>query len=221
MLVKELISDVVPSLRTSDTGMKALSYMDIFRISHLPIVNNSEFLGLISDKDIFDLNMAEEPIGNHTLSLLRPFVLQGQHIYDAIELVATQDLTLVPVLDDNNNYLGVITQQDLIRTFAQLLALKNPGAIIVLDLNINDYSLSQIAQIVEGNDAKIISLYVSSIPETTRIEVTLKLNRTDLSGILKTFDRYNYNVKASYSDSDMLTEMYEDRYEMFLRYLDV
>lgn len=221
MLVKELISDVVPSLRTSDTGMKALSYMDIFRISHLPIVNNSEFLGLISDKDIFDLNMAEEPIGNHTLSLLRPFVLHSQHIYDAIEMLASQDLTLVPVLDDNNNYLGVITQQDLIRTFAQLLALKNPGAIIVLDLNINDYSLSQIAQIIEGNDAKIISLYVSSVPETTRIEVTLKLNRTDLSGILKTFDRYNYNVKASYSDSDMLSEMYEDRYEMFLRYLDV
>ena len=221
MLVKELISDVVPALRTSDTGVKALSYMDIFRISHLPIVNNSEFLGLISDKDIYDLNMAEEPIGNHTLSLIRPFVLQNQHIYEAIDMVAGQDLSLVPVLDEKNCYLGVITQHDLIRTFANLLALKNPGAIIVLELNVNDYSLSQISQIVEGNDAKIISLYVSSVPETTKIEVTLKLNRTELSGILQTFNRYNYNIKASFNENDVLTDLYEDRYEMFLRYLDV
>ena len=67
MLAKDLISDVIPSLRTSDSGQKALYWMDIFRISHLPIVNNEDFLGLISDKDIYDANMAEEPIGNHNL----------------------------------------------------------------------------------------------------------------------------------------------------------
>lgn len=221
MLAKELISDVVPSLKTSDTGVKALSYMEVFRISHLPIVNHFEFLGLISDKDIYDLNMAEESIGNHTLSLTRPFVLEKQHIYDAIDLASRLELSLIPVLDDKNNYLGVITLNDLTKTFANLMSIKNPGGIIVLDLNSNDYSLTHISQIIEGNDAKILSLYVGSNTDSTKLDLTIKINRTDLSGILQTFNRFNYNVKASYNETDTLTELYEDRMELFLRYLDV
>lgn len=221
MLAKDLISDVVPALRTSDTGLKALSYMDIFRISHLPIVNNTEFLGLISDRDIYDLNMAEEPIGNHTLSLARPFVLFDQHVYEVIELTARLELTVIPVLDDKKNYLGVINQHDLLRYFSELTSVKQPGAIIVLELNTNDYSLSQIAQIIEGNDVKILSVYVSSLANSTKLEVTIKVNKNDLSSVIQTFNRYNYNIKASYMDTDLLSNMLDDRYEMFMRYLSV
>jgi acetoin utilization protein AcuB len=221
MLAKDLISDIIPALHTSDTGLKALSYMDIFRISHLPIINNTEFLGLISDKDIYDLNMADDPIGNHTLSLNRPFVLFSQHIYEVIELTAKLELTVIPVLDEKNNYLGVINQHDLLKFFSDLIAVKQPGAIIVLELNINDYSLSQIAQIIEGNDAKILSLYVSSAIESTKIEVTIKINKTDMSSVIQTFNRYNYNIKASYMDTDFLSNMLDDRYELFMRYLSV
>ncbi len=221
MLAKDLISDVVPALRTSDTGIKALSYMDIFRILHLPIVNNTEFLGLISDRDIYDLNMADEPIGNHTLSLIRPFVTYNQHIYEVIELAARLELTSIPVLDEKNNYLGVINQNDLLKYIGDLVAVKQPGAIIVLELNTNDYSLSQIAQIVEGNDAKILSVYVSSQENSTKIDVTIKINKTDMSSIIQTFNRYNYNIKASYLETDQLTNMLDDRFELFMRYLSV
>lgn len=221
MLAKDLISDVVPALRTSDSGLKALSYMDIFRISHLPIVNNTEFLGLISDKDIYDLNMAEEAIGNHTLSLTRPYIIYNQHIYEIIELGARLELSVIPVLDEKNNYLGVVTQHDLMKYFSDLIAVKQPGAILVLELNSNDYSLSQIAQIIEGNDAKILSIYISSPCDSTKLDVTIKINKTDLSSILQTFSRYNYTVKASYMDSDLLNDMLDDRYEMFMRYLSV
>jgi acetoin utilization protein AcuB len=221
MLAKDLISDVLPALRTSDTGLKALSYMDVFRVSHLPIVNNTEFLGLISDKDIYDLNMAEEPIGNHTLSLTRPFVFYYQHVYEIIELAARLELTVIPVLDEQNNYLGIITQFDLLKYFSELLGVKQPGAIIILELNTNDYSLSQIAQIIESNDAKILSLYLSSPCDSTKLDVTLKINRNDLSSIIQTFNRYNYTIKASYMDNDKLSNMLDDRYEMFMRYLDV
>lgn len=221
MLAKDLISDVVPALRTSDTGLKALSYMDIFRISHLPIVNNTEFLGIISDRDIYDLNMAEEPIGNHTLSLTRPFVIFNQHIYEVIELAARLELTVIPVLDEKNSYLGVINQNDLLKYIADLIAVKQPGAIIVLELNTNDYSLSQIAQIVEGNDAKILSVYISSPDNSTKLEVTIKINKTDMSSVIQTFNRYNYNIKASYLENDQLAHMLDDRYELFMRYLSV
>jgi acetoin utilization protein AcuB len=221
MLAKDLISDVVPSLKTSDTGGRALSWMEIFRVSHLPIVNNLEFLGLISDTDIYDLNMTDEPIGNHNLSLFSPFVNLNQHIFEVIALASKLKLTVIPVLDEKNKYLGLITQADLLYYFADLLAVKNPGGIIVLELNQNDYSLSQIAQIVESNDAKILGLYVSSPSDTMKMDVTLKINRTDLSAILQTFTRYNYTIKASYLDDNTMDSLYNDRYDQFMRYLSI
>lgn len=221
MLAKELMSDVVPALKTSDTGFQALSWMDIFRISHLPIVNNREFLGLISDKDIYNLNMADEPIGNHKLSLFSPFVFEDQHIYEVIELSSRLKLSAIPVLARNNQFLGTITTNDLVTHFADLSALQQPGGIIVLEINVNDYSLSQIAQIVEGNDAKILSLYVSSPEDSTKLFLTLKINRVDLSSIIQTFERYDYNITASHMDDDDGVAMIKNRYDLFMRYLNI
>lgn len=221
MLAKDLISDVVPALKTSDTGLRALSWMEIFRISHLPIVNNKEFLGLISDADIYDLNMADEPIGNHHLSLFSPFVTHDQHIYEVIQLVSSLKLTVVPVLNQQKHYMGLITMNDLIQSFAGLAALKEPGGIIILELHQNDYSLTQIAQIIEGNDAKILSMYLMTSTDSTKMDLTLKINRTDLSSIIQTFNRYNYTIKASYMEDDELDNFYSSRYESFMRYLNI
>ena len=106
MIAKDLISDVVPVLRESDTGLQALNWMEIFKVSHLPIVRDDEFIGLLSDNDIYDLNQAEEPIGNQKLSLFSPFVTQEQHIYDVIEKVSHLKLTVIPVLlEDEKTYI--------------------------------------------------------------------------------------------------------------------
>ncbi len=221
MLAKDLVSDVIPALRTSDTGARALSWMEIFRISHLPIVNNQEFLGLISDTDIYDLGMTDEPIGNHKLSLFSPFVYAGQHIYEIIEIASRLKLTVIPVLDDNKNYIGLIGQADLVDRFAKLTAAGEPGGLIILEMNHHDYSLSQIAQIVESNNARILSLYITNNEESTLMEVTIKINNTDLTSVIKTFDRYNYNIKASIMDDENLDHFYQNRYEQFMRYLNV
>ena len=220
MLAKDLMSDIVPALRTSDTGAQALSWMDIFRISHLPIVNEREFLGLISDKDIYDNNVVEDPIGNHSLSLFSPYVYGDQHIYEVIEMTSRMKLSVIPVLDRKNNYEGLITVNDLVEQFADLSALKHPGGIIVLELNNNDYFLTQISQIVESNDAKILSLYISSPEDTTKMELTLKINRNDLSSIIRTFERYEYTIKASYLKDEEEERMYEERFDLFMRYLN-
>ena len=221
MLAKDLISDVIPALRTSDSGQKALYWMDVFRISQLPIVNNEDFLGLISDKDIYDSNMAEEPIGNHNLSLFSPFVTEDQHVYEVIELASRLNLSIVPVLDHNSHFKGVISQNDLIHYFADFSAIKEPGAIIILELSIHDYSLSQIAQIVESNDAKILSLYISTHPSSTKLELTLKINRNDLTSVVQTFNRYNYTIHSTFMDHDDMDSLYENRYEMFMKYLNI
>jgi len=157
MVAKDLISEVIPSLKTSDLGQTALNWMEIFRVSHLPIVNNQDFLGLISDSDIYDMNQPEEPIGNHSLKLFKPYVEAEQHIFEVIGLASRLKLSIVPVLDSKNHFLGVITTNDLIRHIAGISAIDQPGGIIVLELVARDYSLSQIAQIVEGNNVKVLS----------------------------------------------------------------
>jgi len=221
MLAKELISEIIPSLKTSDTGQTALNWMEIFRISHLPIVNNQDFLGLISDADIFDMNQPEEPIGNHKLTLFKPYVLTEQHLYEVIGLAARLKLSVIPVLDENNHFKGVITTSDLIKYIAGVSSMDQPGGIIVLEVLERDYSLSQIAQIIEGNSIKVLSMYITSPPESTRLEVTVKVNSSDLSSVIRTFERYNYEVKTWVSSDDNLDRFYTERFDMFMKYLNI
>jgi acetoin utilization protein AcuB len=221
MLAKDLISEIIPSLKTSDTGQTALNWMEIFRISHLPIINNQDFLGLISDADIYDMNQPEEPIGNHELTLLKPFVKADQHLFEVIGLASRLKLSVVPVLDDNNHFKGVITTNDLVRFIAGISSMDQPGGIIVLELLERDYSLSQIAQIVEGNNIKVLSMYITSPPDSTRLEVTLKVNSGDLSSVIRTFERYNYDVRTWVSTDDTMDRFYTERLDMLIKYLNI
>jgi len=221
MFAKDLISEIIPSLKTSDTGQTALNWMEIFRISHLPIVNNLDFLGLISDADIFDMNQPEEPIGNHNLTLFKPYVNSEQHLFEVIGLASRLKLTIVPVLDENNHFKGVITTNDLIKHIASISSMDQHGGIIVLELLERDYSLSQIAQIVESNNIKVLSMYITSPPESTRLEVTLKVSSTDITSVIRTFERYNYEVKTWVTADDSLDRFYSERLDMLIKYLNI
>jgi acetoin utilization protein AcuB len=220
MVAGDLISEIIPSLKTSDTGQTALNWMEIFRISHLPIVNNQDFLGLISDTDIYDMNQPEEPIGNHELTLLKPFVTSSQHIFEVIGLAAQLKLSVVPVLDDNH-FKGVITITDLIKHIAGISSMDQPGGIIVIEMIERDYSLSQIAQIVESNNIKVLSMYITSPADSTRLEVTLKVNTTDLLSLVRTFERYNYEVKTWVTNNDSLDRFYSERFDLLMKYLNI
>jgi len=221
MQAKELISEIIPFLRVSDSGEKALTWMEIFRISHLPIVDNGQLLGIISDTDIYDLNSIKEPVVNHNLSLMKPYVLENQHIYEIINLVSNLKLTLIPVLSLDKKYLGAISMFSLLHELGKMTAIESEGGIIVLEMMPHEYSMHDISRIVESNDAKILSSYIKSDPNKSSMEVTLKLNKIDLSSVLRTFDRYSYNVKATYGDDSKLDTLYYDRYEMFLNYINV
>lgn len=220
MLAKELISEEIPPLKLSDTGLKALSWMDEFKVSHLPIIKNGEFIGLISDSDILDLNEPGKSLESYKITLVKPFVIQHQHVYEVIKIMSALKLTLMPVLDEEQNYIGVISMVHLLEYFGRMIAVQEPGGIIVLELNINDYSLLQIAQIIEGSDAKILSCYLNPLADSTKIEVTLKINKEDLSALLQTFYRYNYTVKASFHQSEFIEDM-KNRFDSFMNYINI
>jgi acetoin utilization protein AcuB len=220
MIAKDLITDEVPPLKTTDSGSKALRWMDEFKVSHLPVVNGKTFVGIISDADIFDLNTPEEEICKLRIPLVRPFVTEGQHAFDVLKIMSELNLTTMAIVDEEYNFIGTITYKSFIEKLAALSAIKDPGGIIILEMATNNYSLSQIAQIVEGNDAKILACYLTSSLDSTQVEVTLKINKDDLSAILQTFFRYNYTVKASFHQSAFSEDM-KERFDQLMHYINI
>lgn len=221
MLAKNLISEVVPALHSSDNGQKALNWMDVFRVSHLPVVDETHYLGLVSDKLIYDLNLTEEDIGQHLDKLPTPHIHEAQHIFEVASVMYKLKLSVLPVVDSEHIYLGVIVLYDLARKFANLYSVYEPGGVITLEINALDYSVSQIANIIESNDAKILNLFVNRIHNTNNLLVTIKLNVEELSPVIQTFLRYDYNVSGVYMDNSMLKDLYEDRFDQFMKYMNI
>lgn len=220
MLVSELITDEIPPLKITDTVEMALDWMEQFKVSHLPLVSNRELIGVVTESDLLDYNKPEESFESAKLPVLKPIIHNYQHTYELLKLMSSLNLTVIPVLDDNEFYKGCITLKGIVQNLANMASVQNPGGVIVLELNQNDYSVTQIGNIIEGNDAKILSLSVSSIPDSTKIEVTVKVNREDLSRILQTFGRYNYTVKASYNYGDYENDL-KNKLDEFIHFLNI
>lgn len=220
MTAIELISHIIVPLKTSDTIGTAISIMEEFKVSHLPVVNNLSYLGLLSESDIDIMTDQDTPVGNVRLSLARPMINSYQHIYDVIRMMSDLKLTLLPVVDADENYKGVITLESLTANLAKIAGIQNPGAIIILEMSQNDYSLSEIAQIIESNDTKVLSMYINSQIDSTTMEVILKVNKQDIAGIVNTLNRYNYTIKASYAEEEDPGDL-KDRFDSLMNYLNV
>ena len=219
MQASKLISKSIISLHPDDDGNRALELMNQFRVNHLAVVKNSFFLGVVSDKEINLWNSADEFIEEHLHNLASPHVLHNQHLFDIIEVLEKNNLSVVPVLDEEKQYQGVITNRKLLYTIAKSAAIQSIGGVIVLKMNNNDYSLTEIANIVESNNTKILSSYVTSTPESTKMELTLKLNTSDIVSIVKDFERFDYLITASYKEDESDVDFLQ-RYEQLMRFLN-
>jgi acetoin utilization protein AcuB len=197
--------------------------MEIFRVSHLPVVAGKEYFGVVSDKDIYDAENFEEKIESYVrTNLLQPHVHVNQHIFEVVGVALGCSVSIVPVLEMDHSYFGSITRNDLALKLTELFSATEPGGIIVLELTEVNYSLSQISQIIEGNDARILSLYIHKPSHLSKeLDVTIKVNKVDLSGIIQTFTRYDYYIKATYMDQSQINNLYDDRYDQFMKYINI
>ena len=222
MIARDLISDTVPSLKTSDTAAKVLDWMSEFRVGQLPVVNNEELLGMISEEDLLDIDDPENPIGNVRLGLPeQTYVYEDAHIFDVLRVAATFNLDLLPVLRSrDNHYLGILSKNDILTAIAKLINATEPGGILILDVAQNSYHLSEIARICESNDAKILSLYVTNAPNPVRLWVTVKLNIRELSRVIATFERFEYDIVRVIFDAEQIQD-YQEQYENLIRFLNL
>lgn len=220
MLAKELISEGIPPLALSDPIQKVLDRMAEFRVSHLPVIEEDQFLGVLSDEDLFEVPDYNKSLTDSDLPLNRVAIDHEQHVYEVIRLFYESRLSIIPVLDENKNYLGVISINTMMEYIASITAMKEPGGIIVLEMNSRNNSLSHIAQIIESNNTRILSSYITSFVDSARTEITLKLNRSDLSAIIASFHRYDYTIIATFNDIKADSGS-SDRYEQLMNYLSI
>ena len=221
MIAEELINQMVPPLKLSDSGEKAVRWMDEFRLNQLPVVKNRKFLGLVTEENVMEAKDREVVLSKIPFDFEHVHVQHNQHFYNVMELAIKNKVQVVPVLDELQEYLGVITVNDTIAAFGQMSAIQGQGGILVLCMAERDYSLSEISRLVESNNAKILSAFVS--PDETdifKMKLTIKINTMDLSRIVATLERFGYKITAQFQESPEEEED-QDRLDMLMRYLNV
>lgn len=219
MIASELISQTVSSLRTSDLGEEAITIMNIFHVKHLPIVNNEQLLGVISEEEILRHDLSEA-IGSYSLSMRKPYASAEDHMFEVMSVMAENHLTVIPVVNEGGDYIGLITQDDIIQFYAKSFSFTENGSILVLKSSKRDYSLAEISRIIEMENAAILSSFLTKNPHSEEILVTLKLNVQDLQHIIATLERYDYTIKATFAETEYIDSL-KERYDSLMHFLNV
>ncbi|MBP6870823.1 MAG: CBS domain-containing protein [Bacteroidales bacterium] len=220
MIAKEIITfDILP-LNVNDSCSFALNAMDENRVNHLPLVRERELVGLVSEFDLVNHPDQSEPLGNVRLSMPNAFISSYQHVFDVMKMMTELKLSLLPVVDQRNLYQGAITLSALVRYLTLNMSVLNPGGMIILEVAESNYSMAEISQIVESNDVRIIGAFFSTKADSKLIDLTLKINATDLNPVIQTFERYHYTIKATFAEKDDLDEL-KERYDSLMNYLNV
>ncbi|HQW04681.1 MAG: CBS domain-containing protein [Flavobacteriales bacterium] len=216
----DLITSDIPPLRPQDEVGRALDWLEEFKVSHLPVVEGGRLVGLVKEQDLVDRTDPRGTVNSLMEQVEVPFIRGNQHVYEVMKLFTERGLSVLPVLDELGNYLGAITEHEALKRLSEITNIHEPGSIVVLEMNQVDYSLQQIAQIVEGNDGRVLSAYSHVLPGTMRLEVTLKINREDISDILQSFERYEIQVKTTYQGSRFHDDL-RGRYEELMRFINL
>jgi CBS domain-containing protein len=221
MITEELINDMIPALKKSDMAENALIWMEELKTNELPVVEGRQFRGLISEDDILESNDLNKKIGDFALHGERCFIHDFKHFFEAIRILQECNSEIIAVLNEKNKFLGVTSFKDLLQAFAGSITIQSQGGIIILSLKMYDYSMAEIGRLVESNGGRIMGSYIAGHPDDeSKIYLTLKINKEDLTTVNATLERFGYQVVAKFHESvDVGNE--QERLDNFLKYLDI
>jgi predicted transcriptional regulator len=220
MLTRELLSQTLPSLHLHDKVYQALLWMNENHVAHLPIVDGDKYIGLISENDLLQAENDNLPISSMQQSFANISVKEDEHFLKAVRLAAESGLSIVPVVTEENELIGTVAYNDLLKFSSEFLSLSEPGGLIVLEMDSNQYSFNEISKLVETNDAQVTQLNSSVDPETGIMQVTIRINKPEVSDIVATFQRYDYNVKYFFGE-ELYTNELKSNYENLMNYLKI
>ena len=218
MMASAFIDPSIVPLKISDSVAVAIDFFKEFSVRQLPVVQDNICIGILSLDEIEE-ELADIPVLDF-INLSYSFASIYDHIYEVMRAISEQSVTLFPIIDENNNYLGCITLASLFKNYVNCAAFSQPGSIVVLEMDKKNYSLAEIARIVESENKVILSSLLSSNAESDRLEITLKLNSAQIQNLLSTFERFGYNIKATFDEEDVKDTL-KNRYESLMTYLNV
>jgi CBS domain-containing protein len=217
MLVNQLITNTYPTVEPDDPILNALQLLEDFDILHIAVVDNKKYLGLVSKDDLLDADESS-PMKVTLPRLLQKAVKPDEHVMSALRLAAQNSLSIVPVMDNEQNWVGAVTGTELVRTLAMFLGAEEPGALIVLEMERKSYSFGEISRLVETNDAHITQFNTYTEGETGLLIVSIKINKVEVSGILSTFQRYEYTVRYFIGEEQFENQL-RHNYDHLMSYL--
>lgn len=214
-----LLNDLKPLADTDQVGV-ILDTMEELKFSHLPVVDQERiYLGVVCEDDLLEVSEESDTLGKHS-HLLKPYyVARKASLFDAIKIIGEGNLSLLPVVNEDNKYVGYLSTNEVIQDLGRDQTFSAEGGVLILKVSVRDYQLTQIAQIVESEDARIIGLHLVNSTDTEELIVCLKINQIDLSRIIKSFERYNYSIVEVFHQS-IFDENVADRYEAFMKYIN-
>jgi acetoin utilization protein AcuB len=220
MLTGDLPFQALPSLHLTDKVYQALQLMNDNQVTHLPVVEEERYLGIISEDDLLRADDENQPLETLSQFFGNISVKNDEFFLRAISVAGDNNLSVVPVTDTEENLLGVVTSGDLLKYASQFLSLHEPGGLIVLEMESNQYAFSEISKLVETNDAQITQLNTTNNPETGMMLVTLRVNKAEVSDIIATFQRYEYTVKYYFGEELYANEL-RSNYDNLMNYLKI
>ena len=223
MKVKDYINQIIPALRLDDSLEKALVLIEENKIGELPVINSEdELIGLITESFILEKHDFSISIEESKLPVYLPKGLKGDsHVFEAFSYLSNNQLTIVPVIDAARKYQGCISVFDLIPVFEKIIVANEIGGTIVLGVKSASYSLSDIARIVETNNAKVLSSFIiTDESNADELKVVVKINQTHINSVVASFERYDYQIIEKYSSDEEVDPQF-DNLGNFFNYLDL
>lgn len=220
MLALDLNTNVIPQLKLGDTVAKALQLVSDFRVTHLPVVDEEKYLGLISESDLLEAGSNKTTIELLQRDFVPASIFENEHFLRAVNVSNQFQTNVVPVINEEKELVGTITGQNLLRTLGNFSGAQEVGGIIVLEMERNQFTISEISRIVENNEATVLHLNTTVHPETGMLTVTIHINKKELSAIIAAFERYEYDVIYYFGEEKFENEIHSN-YRHLMNYLDI
>lgn len=219
MIAKEIVSNEILPLSLKDNCAQAMTMMSIYRIKDLPVVEDDKLIGMVSEETVSTTD-PETLIEQTHISKSYVYVQEGDHVFEILNRLAQNNMTVVPVVDEDEAFIGIISQEDIIKYYARTYSFTEPGSIIVIETTKRGYSLSEISRIVELENGRIISSFITSSETSENVLLTIKINQQEVSNIISALERYDYKISATFVEDEYADDL-KDRYDMLMNYLNI
>lgn len=220
MLTAELINNNIPRLQLQDSVSKALQLINDYRVTHLPVVAEDKYLGMISEDDLLDVEAEKGTIEFLQENFVPAFVKENEHFLNAVKCSNQFETTIVPVTNEERELVGVITVTDLLKALGDFSGANEIGGIIVMEMERSQFAISEISRIVESNDSTVLHLNTTVQPDTGLLTVSLHLNKKEIAAIVSAFERYDYDIIYYFGDEKFENEIHSN-YRHLMSYLDI